>query len=355
MAIAQALNPDALRPALSDDPRRIPAQSRRAEQVRSTKNCDVPMWLVARHDDIRPAFGDLTRDVLLRDPPKHGRLRRAVSREFTPRRIEALRPKVEQVTERLLAEVAPRGQAELIEDFAVPLAITIVMELLGVPRVDQENFRYWADLVTGMRGGDENEVPQAYAEASGYLADLIRHKAKTTGDVANTDLLSALVRADDSDRLPERELTSLAFLLLVAGYLTTIDLIGNGMSALLRNPDQLELLRTKPELIGAALEEFLRSVEPTSHATLQFAEEGLKIGGVEIPAGDPVVLAPAAAGRGQLAFGRDIHHCIGAPLALRESEVAFSALLGRCQDLALSTTAELTWQSGLPVTFRPIT
>jgi cytochrome P450 len=340
MAIAQALHPDALWQAPADVPHRLPAQSRRADPV---------LWLVTRHDD-------LPQDRLLRDPPKHGRLRRAVSREFTPRRIEALRPRVEQLTERLLAEIAPRGQAELIEDFAVPLAITIVMELLGVPRVDQENFRYWADLVTGVRGRHEDEVPSAHAEAGGYLADLIRHKARTTDDVASTDLLSALARSDDGDRLPERELTSLAFLLLVAGCTTTIDLIGNGMRALLHDPDRLGLLRAKPELIGAALEEFLRSGRRTSHATLQFAEEGLAIGGVEIPAGDPVVLSPAAAHGGHLAFGRDVHHSIGAPLARLEGEIAFSALLGRCRDLApVTTAADLTWRIGLPVTFRPIT
>lgn len=396
-----AVNLDALRPGFTEDPYGTLAALREQSPVHQVEIFGMPMWLVTRYRDVKAALGDpllsshgssageaarafpfvqagwfsdVSQHMLMSDPPDHGRLRRAVSREFTPRRIAALRPRIQQVTDSLLDAMVPKGQADLIEDFAAPLPITVVMELLGVPDVDQENFRYWADVVTGVREGDHELAPQIHTEASGYLADLVAHK-RGTGD---EDLLGSLARATGEDALTDQELVSLAFLLLVAGYTTTIDLIGNGTLALLRDPEQLELLRNAPSLLPGAIEEFLRFDGPTSHATLRFAKPGLTIGGVEIPAGDIVLLSLASADhdperfpradqlnieradRQHLAFGHGVHFCIGAPLARLEAEIAFRSLLERCPGLALDPAQQLEWRVSvnirglrrLPVKFR---
>ncbi|GLZ29792.1 cytochrome P450 [Lentzea sp. NBRC 105346] len=396
-----ALNLDALRPGFTEDPYSTLAGLRERGPVHQVEIFGMPMWLVTRYRDVKAALGDpllsshgssaseatkalpmiqggwfseVSRHMLMSDPPDHGRLRRAVSREFTPRRIAALRPRIQELADTLLDLVIPAGKADLISSFAAPLPITVIMELLGVPDVDQENFRYWADVVTGVHEGDHELIPQVHAEAAGYLRDLVAHKRTSEED----DLIGALARVAGPDALTDDELVSLAFLLLVAGYTTTIDLIGNGTLALLRNPEQLELLREAPSMLPGAIEEFLRFDGPTSHATLRFAKPGLNIGGVEIPAGDLVLLSLASADhdperfpraealnieradRQHLAFGHGIHFCIGAPLARLEGEIAFRSLLARLPGLALDTSEPLDWRVSinirglkkLPVTFR---
>jgi cytochrome P450 len=396
-----AVNLDALRPGFTEDPYAVLATLREQAPVHQVEIFGMPMWLVTRYRDVKTAlsdpllsshgssagpaartfpmvqagwFSDVSRHMLMSDPPDHGRLRRAVSREFTSRRIAALRPRIQEVTDQLLDAMVPRGQADLIEAFASPLPITVIMELLGVPEVDRENFRYWADLVLGVKEGDHELLPQLHAEASGYLRDLVTHKRGSREE----DLIGALARATGDDALTDDELVSLAFLLMVAGYTTTIDLIANGTLALLRNPEQLELLRNSPSMLPGAIEEFLRYDGPTSHATLRFAKPGLVIGGVEIPAGEIVLLSLASADhdpdrfpradqlnieradRQHVAFGHGIHFCIGAPLARLEGEIAFRTLLERCPGLALDPGQPLTWRASvnvrglrtLPVTFR---
>ncbi|WP_053734425.1 cytochrome P450 [Nocardia sp. NRRL S-836] len=373
-----------MRPGFTDDPYSVLTSLREAGPVHRVENFGVPMWLVTRYPDVRAAldnpllsshgsalaeplrghphfaswwFGDLSDHMMNSDAPDHTRLRRAVSSELTPRRIAALRPRAEQLAASLVDAFVDAGRCDLVSDFAAPLPITLLMELLGVPAVDQENFRYWADVVTGLADGD---AVSARAEASGYLQDLVAHK-RTSGD---DDLIGALARATGPAALTGRELASLAFLLLVAGYTTAVDLVGNGVLALLRHPEQLELLQRSSSLLPGAVEELLRFDGPTSHL-LRFATRPLTIGGVQIQAGDVVLLSLASADRDtvrypradqlnieradrqHLAFGHGMHFCLGAPMARLEGEVAFRTLLSRCAGIALDTAQPLGWRVSL--------
>lgn len=392
-----AVNLDALRPGFTDDPYSVLKSLRESGPVHRVEALGVPMWLVTRYSDVRAAlddprlsshgsalaeplrghphfaswwFGDLSDHMMNSDAPDHTRLRNAVSSVLTPRRIASLRPRVEQLAATLVDGFADAGECDLIADFAAPLPITVIMDLLGVPSVDQENFRYWADVVTGLADGDADSARE---ETSGYLRDLVAHK-RTSGD---DDLIGGLARATGPMALTDDELASLSFLLLVAGYTTAVDLVGNGALALLRNPEQLDLLQRSSSLLPGAIEEFLRFDGPTSHL-LRFAAEPVTIGGVQIPAGDVVLLSLASAehddaryprasqlnieraDRQHLAFGHGMHFCLGAPLARLEGDVAFRTLLGRCAGLSLDTSRPLGWRVSLgsrglrtlPVTFR---
>ena len=363
----------------------------------------LPTWVVTGYDDVVASFSDprlsndprnargmppevlrgdfLSRSMLGADPPEHTRLRRLVSRAFTARRVEALRPRVQEITDDLLDRVTPMGRADLIADFALPLPITVIGELLGVPEQDRERFRRWTDDVLERPFDRHLDLPQVEAarrRMHGYLTDLLGSKRAAPTD----DLLSALVETtEEGERLDEEELIAMTFLLLIAGYVTTVSLIGNGVLALMNFPDQLDRLRADPSLVPTAVEEFLRFDGPVNPGVTRYATEDLEIGGVRIARGDVVLLATAAADRdphrypdpdrldvaaghtGHLAFGHGSHYCLGAPLARLEAQVAFPALLARLPDLALAVTAEdLEWTEGggvlrglraLPVTFTP--
>ncbi|MFE1869644.1 cytochrome P450 [Streptomyces sp. NPDC059496] len=332
-------------------------------------------WLVVGHEEARQALTHpgLSKDwlgselftstlpvqavatsMLDTDPPRHTRLRRLVAREFTARRVESLRPRVQQITDELLDAMAarPDRRADLIASFAVPLPMTVICELLGVPGLDRQRFRYWSgEIVAPMDGVGAD--PRAVEEMTAYLLELVAAKAEDPGE----DLLSALIRTRDEDggRLSPDELIGMAFLLLVAGHETTVNLIGNGVRALLAHPGQLAALRADPDgLIDGAVEEMLRYDGPVQHATYRFAAADLELGGVTITAGSSVLVALAAADRdparfaepgpdvfdirrtgpGHLAFGHGIHFCLGAPLARMEGRIAVRALLERFPDLA---------------------
>ncbi|WP_405790173.1 cytochrome P450 [Streptomyces sp. NBC_01367] len=332
-------------------------------------------WLVVGHEEARQALTHpgLSKDwlgselfastlpvqavatsMLDTDPPRHTRLRRLVAREFTARRVESLRPRVQQITDELLDAMAarPDRRADLIASFAVPLPMTVICELLGVPGLDRQRFRYWSGEIVAPLDGVGAD-PRAVEEMTAYLLELVAAKAEDPGE----DLLSALIRTRDEDggRLSPDELIGMAFLLLVAGHETTVNLIGNGVRALLAHPGQLDALRADPDgLIDGAVEEMLRYDGPVQHATYRFAAADLELGGVTITAGSSVLVALAAADRdparfaepgpdvfdirrtgpGHLAFGHGIHFCLGAPLARMEGRIAVRALLERFPDLA---------------------
>ncbi|MET9212957.1 MULTISPECIES: cytochrome P450 family protein [unclassified Nocardia] len=300
--------------------------------------------------------------MLSTDPPAHTRLRKLVNKAFTAKRVAALRPRIEQITASLLDAMAERDQVDLMDEFANPLPVTVICELLGVPYADRDDFQTWTRaLVTVAGEGEDDERPAASAAMVAYLANLVRAKQTDPAD----DLLSQLVLADDDgDRLTDRELVSMAFLLLVAGHETTVNLIGNGVNALLRRPEQWRALCADPAGVPAAIEEFLRFDGPVDMATVRYTAEPITLGSTEIPAGELVYVALAAANRdparfadadtlavdgqptGHLAFGHGIHFCVGAPLARLEAEIAYTALLRRFPDLRLADAANTGhWQT----------
>jgi len=337
----------------------------RAEQpVVRAETQDGPVWLITRYEDVRSALTDprFSKDwrytlppearaeapgnpipmMLLVDPPDHTRLRKLVSRSFTVRRIAGMRPRIEQITAELLDALPASEPVDLMSQYAFRLPVQVICELLGVPAEDRDRFGAWS--TTMVDESSPEETGAASGQLFGYLGELIaRKRAEPDGA-----LLSALVEvADDEDRLSEEELLGMAMLLLIAGHETTTNLIGNAVLGLLTHPDQLALLRERPELLPAAVEEFLRWDSPVYNAPVRFTTEDVGVAGTVIPAGSVVQLALGSANRdstrfpdadelrvdrdasGHVAFGHGLHFCLGAQLARIEGEVAIGALLGR--------------------------
>ncbi|NKQ56541.1 cytochrome P450 [Amycolatopsis sp. K13G38] len=306
-----------------------------------------------------PAASSLLSEHMLNsDPPDHTRLRKLVNKAFTARTVSRLRPRIEQITAELLDEVAAAGSVDLLESFAFPLPITVICELLGIPTADRDSFRTWSNTIVSSVSPEQ--LHRHSTELAAYLQELIAAKRANP----TQDLLSDLTHvSDEGDRLSEVELISMAFLLLVAGHETTVNLIGNGVLALLRNPGQLAALRADRSLLPGAVEEFLRFEGPINLATIRFTAEPVQIGDVEIPSGEFVMVSLLAANRdeerfadpgklditrpagGHLAFGHGIHYCVGAPLARLEAEIALGGLLDRFGDIALDGEPErLSWR-----------
>lgn len=349
-----------------------------------------PVWLVTGHAEARAAMTDprlsshhvydrlermrlaaagagedaeslfapeLAQNLLNLDPPDHTRLRKLVSAVFTTRSVAPLRPRIEEITDELLDAMAAAGEAELLADYAYPLPIRVICELLGIPFADRDRFTDWSR--TMVAATTPAEVGAASKLMAGYLGDLVEAKRADPGE----DLLSRLVHvSEDGDRLSRDELISTAVVLLTGGFETTVNLISSGMLALLRHPDQLALLRSRQDLLGGAVEEFLRYETPNNLSSPRYATEPVELGGVEIPAGHFVMASWLSANReprfadadrlditrkpgGHLAFGHGIHYCLGAPLARLEGEIAFGRLLARFTDVELAVPEEeLRWR-----------
>ena len=297
--------------------------------------------------------------MLNSDPPDHHRLRTLVSKAFTARRVEQLRPRITAITASLLDGMSAERQVDLLAAFAFPLPVTVICELLGVPVADQDRFRAWSASIVSATV--EPEVFTEHATAMlAYFRDLVAARRREPAD----DLLSALISArDEGDRLSEDELLSMAWLLLVAGHETTVNLIAGGMLALLLHPAELARLRAEPALLGRAVEELLRYTSPVNDATFRFAGEPLDLDGVAIGPGEVVLVSLSGANRdparypdpegldlgrdsgGHVAFGLGIHYCLGAPLARLEAEIAFRGLLERYGEMALAVRPdELRWR-----------
>jgi cytochrome P450 len=308
----------------------------------------------------------LNRHMLMADPPDHTRLRTLVSKAFTPRRVDALRPRITSIAERLLERVKGQGSVDLLDAFAFPLPVTVIAEMLGVPVEDQDQFRAWTNVIVNPPvNGDMGPLMEAGLGFLNYFQALMEKRRGEPRD----DLLTALMSAEEAgDRLSPQELVSMLFLLLVAGHETTVNLIGNGVWALLRHPEQLERLRQEPALIDSAVEEMLRYRGPVETTTQRWALEDVEFHGQVIPKGESILASLLSAdhdpeqfpeperfdiGREpnrHIAFGFGIHFCLGAPLARLEASVAIPLLLERLPRLRLGVDEQaLQWREGVLV------
>jgi cytochrome P450 len=304
-------------------------------------------------------FAVLGKNMLFVDPPDHTRLRRLVRDGFSNRAMDALEPRIQQIAESLADDLAGREEFDLISEFALPLPVTVIAEMLGVPLEDQDRFRAWTQAILGRGVTEEEQIMLAGMEFVNYLNDLASERRAAPTD----DLTSYLLHSsEDGDSLSHEEFLAMVFLLLVAGHETTVNLIGNGVVELVSHPDEYSRLLDDPDLIPSAVEEVLRFHGPVETATLRWAYEPQMIGNTELSPGDLVIAVLMAANRdplvfedpdrfdvsrnpkGHVAFGSGIHHCLGAPLARREAVTAFDVLARRVGRLELAIDrSDLPW------------
>lgn len=344
----------------------------------------LPMWVVARYRDVRavladPRFGQDARraqaladdrvagvtlggdmvHMLNSDPPDHTRLRRLIHGFFTAKRVAAMRPLVHRVTTGLLDPLADRDTVDLIADFAFPLPMLVICELIGFPAEDRAAYRKWSTAIL-----THDDDPEAFGRAMRELAEYIDVVLARRRTEPRDDLLTVLLAARDQGQLTGDEIVGMVFLLLIGGHETTVNLLGTATLALLRHPDQHRWLREHPAALPVAVDEFLRYESPVSMATLRFTTAPVDVDGVEIPAGELVLVSLGGANRdpdrfpdadrlvldrgdaGHLAFGHGLHRCLGAFLGKLEGEVALGALLARFPDLAAAgDEADLRWRN----------
>jgi cytochrome P450 len=389
--------PDLASPQFNADPYPFYARLRAEAPVyRTTLPHKQVAWLVTRYEDVFDILKDerfvkdrlnarssgddaktpwvpgifkpLTRNMLDVDEPDHTRLRSLVRKAFTPRLIEQLRERIQTLCEDLLDAVQRKGSMELVSDYALPLPATVIADLLGVPAEDRRKFHRWSSRIVSVSPGAEASleglrvIPSVWAFMR-YLRKQFEQRRTDPKD----DLITALVKAEEAgDKLSEDELLAMGFLLLVAGHETTVNLIASGTLALLEHPEQLEMLRRTPSPIKPAVEELLRYTSPVQMATERYAREDVTIAGTTIPQGELVLAVIGSANRDErqfenpdtlnitrdpnkhLAFGKGIHHCLGAPLARMEAQIAIDTLLRRFLNLHLAGAPEsLRWRRGV--------
>jgi cytochrome P450 len=343
------------------------------------------IWYITRYEDVTAVLKDpriiknpqptqgsgpgsyraINENMLFANPPDHARLRELVNQAFTPRRVEALAPRIQTITDELLDAAAQKPEIDLIADLGLPLPVHVICELLGIPRRDREKVSDWSQAIIspGSRGLNYSARKRKVRHFIAYLRRMFADRQVNPQD----DLTTALVQAEEAgDRLSESELSSMVALLLVTGHETTVNLIGNGALALLRHPDQLALLRADPGLWDSAIEELLRYDGPVETSTSRWAGEDIEFKGHLLRKGDLVRVVLASANRDSaifanpdrldimrqdnkhLAFGLGIHYCLGAPLARLEGKIALGTLFRRFPNLRLARpAAQLQWHSGV--------
>jgi cytochrome P450 len=359
---------------------------------------ETPIWFVTRYDDVVAVLTDNTRfvldpalaftpdelrsreeaspvpvdarvneNLLSKDGDDHRRLRRLVTKAFTPRIVEQLRPRIEEIADELVDRVADRGSMELVDDFAFPLPITVIAELLGIPVEDQGRFREWSNsfVLPPLTPELLEQLQRHTDEFVAYLDELFAARRAEPRD----DLVTALVQAEDAgDHLSESELYSMVVLLIVAGHETTVSLISNAVLALLSNPEELAHLRAEPSLIPAAVEELLRYDSPVERTIARWAAADTELGGKAIARGDFVIAVVGSANRDpdqfeepdrldlgrtaaakHVGFGRGPHYCLGAPLARLETEIALTKLLARLPGLRLAIEPDDLYWRPIPI------
>ena len=375
------------------DPFPFLARLRAADPVyRTTLPDKTPVWLLTRYDDVTallrderftknrrraltteqlrklpwtpPMFRPLERNMLDLDPPDHTRLRALVHKAFTPTLIEQMRSRTQAIADELLDRVMSMDEMDLIKDFALPLPMTIITEILGVPAKDHDKFHKWSQAVVSLSSPSPTlRVLPAVWKFIRYLRQFFKLRRR---DPQN-DLVSALIEAEAAgDKLSEDELLAMVFLLLIAGHETTVNLIGNGILALIETPNQMSKLKSEPSLVKPAVEELLRYTSPVLMTTERYARENVLLHGVEIPRGEMTLGVIGSANRDEtvfenpnkldltrepnkhLSFGQGIHFCLGAPLARMEAQIAFTTLLRRLPHLQLKGSAHsLQWRPSM--------
>jgi cytochrome P450 len=318
---------------------------------------------------LSPIAALMVRMMLFLDPPEHGRVRRLASAAFTPRRVAVLREHIRQIAEGLVDRLGSGGRVEVMRGLANPLPAIVSAEMLGLPTADHELLKYWSQNFAEMLGignfqhnpGRAKKVLQTVEEIVAYFRAAVNNEAsKSTEGVINAFTTAEI----DGDRLSEEEIIANLIITMVGAQETTTNLIGNGLLTLLRQPDQLERLRSDPALLESAVEELLRYESPSQY-TVRLAPGGAILGDQEIPEGDAVVAVMGAANRDpdrftdpdrldlgrednrHLAFGWAGHFCFGAPLGRLEGQIAFDTLLSRFSELSLDPDAEIRWRPNL--------
>jgi cytochrome P450 len=391
---ATAVEPDITCPAFKADPypfyKRLRDEAPVFPMVLPGR---LKVWLVTRYDDVVTVLRDerfpkdhnnvpgqaaqpprvpavfkpLIQHMLNADPPDHTRLRSLVQRAFTPGLVEGMRARVQAIADRLLDGIAGRERIDLLRDYALPIPTTVIAEMLGVPVEDRHRFHHWSRsilLSSTSKWGLWKSMPSVW-----MFVRYIRRLIATRRAAPRDDLVSALVRAEEAgDRLTGDELVAMIFLLLVAGHETTLNLIGNGVQALLEHSAEIDRLRADPRLIPSAVEEVLRFASPVETATRRFAREDATLSGITIPQGAITLAVIASANRDgrqysdpdrldvrrepnrHVAFGLGPHYCLGAPLARLEGQIALATLLRRSSGLRLAVPpTSLRWRGGLVV------
>jgi cytochrome P450 len=380
------------RPFPFGDPRQLDVDPLFTQLRREQPMCRVqlpygePAWLASRYEDVKVVLGDsrfsramaAVRDeprmlchrggsssIMSFDPPEHSRLRRLVTKAFTIRQVEQLRPRAQQIADELVDRMMEEGApADLVDAFALPLPITVICELLGVPFEDRAEFRIWSDAFLSTTRFTSAEVAHYVGRLRDYMAGLVAERRTSAKD----DLISALVAArDEHDRLTEEELLSLTEGILVAGHETTASQIPNFVYVLLTHPDQLAVLRSDLDVAPQAVEELMRYVPLGAGGGIaRYAREDVELGGVTVRAGEAVVVNLTSANRDEsvytrpheldlrrqeaphVGFGHGPHHCLGAPLARMELQVALRTLLQRLPGLRLAgSEQDIVWKAGL--------
>ncbi|SDY22230.1 Cytochrome P450 [Evansella caseinilytica] len=347
-------------------------------------------WIITRYDDAVKVLSDprfittpphlmeasksagpphkdiISRNLLSVNPADHRRLRRLIQKAFTPQMIEKLRSRIEEIANDLLDKVQPKGKINLIEDYAFPLPIIVICEMLGVPLEDQDKFRKWSDVI--MEGVNNPQFAEQSENVMAAFVDYLQHLIASRRNNLQEDLISDLIRVEeDGDVLSEEEMYALVFVLIIAGHETTVNLIGNGVLALLEHPEQKAKLQHQPELIHSAVEEILRYDGPAEVSNIRWVTEDVELHGKTIHKGEMLLISFSSANRDKeafdesdsfditretnhhLAFGKGVHYCLGAPLARLEGEIAISTLLQRMPELRLRESGRdsLQWRTGM--------
>lgn len=344
-------------------------------------------WMITRYDDALAALKDrrfikdftklsddgnvedasvFSENMLFADMPDHKRLRGLVSKAFTPQMIAGMRERIQEITDKLLDETTGKDSINLIDEFAFPLPIIVICEMLGIPAEDRDKFRLWSNsMIEGSNGEYAQDIQQHMSDFVQYLGKRFATVRENPGE----DLISKLIISEQQgDQLTEKELYGVVSLLIIAGHETTVNFIGNSMMALLEHPEQLALLQNQPELIKTALEETLRYNDPVEFSTSRWAGEDLEFKGKSIRKGDLVIVILNSANHDpnqfddpeifditrqkskHLAFGKGIHACLGAPLARLEGEIAITSFFKRYPNAKLNIDKnDLEWRAGMIV------